>query len=164
MSSTTNPPDPIKSKNNGEQPGATALIDETITSGKNWRPFLQALNDAQISETNERMSLNQFIIEIDGVPKTFVRRKIRTREYNELEDIRARHAEATNPSDKRKLASEQYRKAASFYIGMTEEEFYAADYEEVKRIVDAQNLRTNYGRPNPTISTSSSTTAGQALQ
>jgi hypothetical protein len=126
---------------------ADDAVSDTITGGKVWKPFLTSLNDAQLKEVEERLSLNQFAVDIDGQQKTFTRRKIRTRDYAELESLRAQLA-AAKGVDRPKLQNEIYQKAAQFYLGMTAEEFDSCDYEEVKKIIDAQNIRTNYGVPN----------------
>lgn len=128
------------------------VVDKSITEGKNWKPFLSLLNETQIESVQSRMGLERFEIEVDGEPRTFTRRKIRAKEYRELEEIRARLSSSTDPKTKSELTDHVYRRAANFYIGMTDEEFDLADYEEVKRIIDSQNLRTIYGRPNPTPS------------
>lgn len=38
-----------------------------------------------------------------------------------------------------------YCKGAECYLGMSQEEFYAAPWEEIKAIVDASSYRTIYG-------------------
>lgn len=123
-------------------------ISDTITGGKVWKPFLTRLNDAQLKEVEDRITLNEFVLDIDGQQKKFTRRKIRSRDYAELEALRAQ-LPTTRGADKPKIQNEIYQKAAQFYLGMTSEEFDACDFEEVKRIIDAQNIRTNYGVPNP---------------
>lgn len=131
---------------------STPEVDSAITGGKKWKPFITMLNDTQLKEVEDRISLNEFTIDVDGTPKLFTRRKIKTKDYAVLELIRAKYAASPPGLERSQLNIEQYQKSALFYLGMTQDEAENCDFEELKRIIDAQNVRTNYGVPNPTTS------------
>jgi hypothetical protein len=122
-------------------------VDPIITEGKEYKPLLSQLNDAQLRDVKKYAVLEEFNIDVDGTEKTFKRRKIKTRDYTLLEKMRAEHSKMPQSPEKAEKAVEILRKAAEFYLGMTSEEFDVADFEITKRILDAQNLRTLYGVP-----------------
>jgi len=124
------------------------LIDPTITGAKNWAPLLTRLNDAQIRDVSKYITMDEFTIEVNGGSRTYKRKKIKTKDYRELEQMRARYASMSSSMEKSELQMQVFQKAAAAYLGMTQEEFESCDFEELKRIIDVQNVRTNYGVPN----------------
>lgn len=122
-------------------------VDSIITDGKEYKPLLSQLNDAQLRSVREYAPLDEFKIDIDGTEKTFTRRKIKTKDYLLLEKMRAEHGRMKPSPEKSALSIEILQNAAQFYLGMTSEDFEVADYEVVKRILESQNLRTIYGIP-----------------
>jgi len=119
--------------------------------GKEWDAFLGQVNDNYIKTLRSYAPKNEFEIEIDGHSKTYTRRKIKTRDYAELEKIRAQFAKANTNGDIEKASDLQFQiyiKCAESYLGMTREEFDEADFEEVKKVCDACNFRTLHGLPN----------------
>jgi hypothetical protein len=62
--------------------------------------------------------------------------------------LRANFASAKPGLERTKLQIEVFQKAALYYLGMSEQEFENADFETIKKIIDANNIRTLYGVPN----------------
>jgi len=110
-------------------------------------------NDAYIQILQRLAKLNEFTIEIDGGSKTYQRRKIKGKEYSEIEKLRARYATLTSPAKQRfeeasDVYIEIYEKCALYYLGMTKEEFENGDLEEIKKVCDACSHRTLFPLPN----------------
>jgi hypothetical protein len=139
---------PSKEDTPVENTTVTPTVDPIITEGKEWKPLLSQLNDAQLRDVKKYTPMNQFEIEVDGVPKTYTRKKIKTRDYSELEKLRAEAAKMRPSPEKSVKNMEVLQKAALFYLGMTAEDFEVSDFEVVKRILESQNIRTIYGVPN----------------
>jgi len=119
--------------------------------GKEWDAFMGQVNDNYINTLRSYAPRNEFEIEVNGHTKSFVRKKIKARDYALLEKIRAQFSKATSSGDIEKasdLQFEIYIKCAECYLGMTKEEFEDADFEEVKKVCDACNFRTLHGLPN----------------
>lgn len=129
-------------------PAETTTIDPVITEGKEWKPLLSQLNDAQLRDVKKYTPMNEFTIEVDGTPKTYTRKKIKTKDYSELERLRAEAAKMRPSPERSAKNMEVLQKAALYYLGMTAEEFEVSDFEIVKRILESQNIRTIYGIPN----------------
>jgi len=119
--------------------------------GKEWDAFLGQVNDNYIKTLRSYAPRDQFEIDVNGSTKTYLRKKIKARDYASLEKIRAQFSRATNSGDIEKAAELQfdiYIRCAEYYLGMTKEEFEEADFEEVKKVCDACNFRTLHGLPN----------------
>jgi len=109
------------------------------------------VNDNYIKTLRSYAPRDQFDIEVNGSTKSYTRKKIKARDYAELEKIRAQFTKAQNSGDIERasdLQFEIYIKCAQHYLGMTKEEFEDADFEEVKKVCDACNFRTLHGLPN----------------
>ena len=129
-------------------PPTETVVDPVITEGKEWKPLLSQLNDAQLRDVKKYTPMNEFTIEVDGTPKTYTRKKIKTKDYSELERLRAEAAKMRPSPERSAKNMEVLQKAALYYLGMTAEEFEVSDFEIVKRILESQNIRTIYGIPN----------------
>lgn len=119
--------------------------------GKEWDLFLGQVNDNYIKTLREYAPREEFTLDIGGIPKTYTRSRIRTKNYIELEKLRAQFSKATASGDVERaseLQFEIYVKCAEHYLGMTLEEFENSDFEEIKKICDACNFRTLHGLPN----------------
>lgn len=106
------------------------------------------LNDAQIGEIRKLAPLRSFDIEIDGVVKTFERKKIKVRDYAILERKRGRLAKEKDQEKAADLLIEIYEDCAKYYLGMTKEDFDNADIEYLRKILDTCNIVTTQGAPN----------------
>lgn len=124
------------------------MIAASISESKEWKPFLSQLNDAQIKDVKKYAPQEQFQIEVDGKLKTYTRRKIKTKDYAQLEQIRAKLGAAATGIERTTLQIEVFQKAALYYLGMSAEDFDNCDFETIKKVIDANNIRTLYGVPN----------------
>jgi len=123
----------------------------TTFEGKEWSGFMANVNDNYIKVLREYAPKNEFIIEVDGKANSYTRKKIKVKDYADLEKIRAQFNKAQSTGDVERateLQFEIYIKCAEYYLGMTKEDFENADFEEVKKVCDAANFRTLHGVPN----------------
>jgi len=130
-----------------EQPSTTPEIPQTPT----FKKFMGNTNDAYIHMLERLAPMNEYTIEIgEGETKTFQRRKIRGKQYRDIEQLRAKYAQLQKEG-KVEQASETYieiyKKCALYYLGMTEEEFDDGDMEQIKMVCDACSHRTLYAVP-----------------
>jgi hypothetical protein len=129
--------------NNAEQ------IQEELIDSPAFKKFRTDLNDAQISIVRELAPKRSFDIEIDGQLKTFQRKKIKARDYADLERMRAQIAKLMkDPEKQSEIQLEVYEKCALHYLGMTKEDFDNSDFEYTKKILDMCNIVTVQGSPN----------------
>ena len=133
-------------------PIANPINPPSVTfEGKEWSGFMANVNDNYIKVLREYAPKNEFIIEVDGKANSYTRKKIKVKDYADLEKIRAQFNKAQSTGDVERateLQFEIYIKCAEYYLGMTKEDFENADFEEVKKVCDAANFRTLHGVPN----------------
>lgn len=110
-----------------------------------------------------------FDIELDGKPKAFKRKKISTKKWNALENIRAElNAIPDSDQDNRnKKIQELYKACAYSYLidpdtsqPMTEAQYDDSAFEDVRFAVDTSNLRTLRGLGFFPIGSETSSTSG----
>ena len=127
--------------------------------------------DGQYMQTLVNHSHDEtFNIDMDGKPKVFKRKKISTKKWNVLENIRAElNAIPESDQDARnKKIQELYKNCAYSYLidpengqAMSETQYDDAAFEDVRFAVDTSNLRTLRGLGFfPIGSETSSTSAG----
>jgi len=105
--------------------------------------YFKKLTDESVKRISSEANKDQY--NISG--RTYQRRKITVREFNRLEKLRAQFAAEKDREKAAELLATLYLEAAMMYLGMTEEEYYGAPWEETKLIIDACNFRTLYGAP-----------------
>lgn len=115
--------------------------------------YFKKLTDESVKRIASEANKDQF--SING--KTYQRKKITVKEFNQLEKLRAQFALESDKEKVVELLATLYLEAARMYLGMTEEEYYNAPWEETKLVIDACNFRTLYGAP---FLSSSSTSYG----
>lgn len=124
-------------------------LQEELLDSPAFKKFRTDLNDAQIAEVRQLAPMRSFEIDIDGQLKTFQRKKIKSRDYSELEKMRAQLPLLTKQPDKQsEIQLQIYEKCALHYLGMTKEDFDNSDFEYVKKILDMCNIVTVQGVPN----------------
>jgi hypothetical protein len=105
--------------------------------------YFKKLTDESVRRIASEANKDQF--SING--KTYQRKKITVKEFNQLEKLRAQFALENDKEKVVELLATLYMEAARMYLGMTEEEYYNAPWEETKLVIDACNFRTLYGAP-----------------
>ena len=122
--------------------------------------FIQNHNEDYIIKCRELGQKNEYILEVNGLPVTFVRKRLTTRQFNDLEKERNKTEEdnKNNPTDSMEYANNTamvYFKTAQAYLNnkdtnqpMTKEEYENCIWEDIKIILDACHLRTIMGVPN----------------
>lgn len=114
---------------------------------KEWDRFLGQINDNYIQILRDYAPKNEFVLEVGGTQKTYVRKKIRAREYAALERMRGQLLKEKDTEKTADIQMDIYEKCASAYLSMSKEDFENSDYEELKKICDACNFRTLHGIP-----------------
>jgi hypothetical protein len=85
---------------------------------------------------------------VTGGGKQYRRSKIRTKDYQNLEILRADLAVERSRRKSAEILADIYFQCGRAYLGMTKEEIKDSDWEELKPALDACNFRTPYGLPN----------------
>jgi hypothetical protein len=124
-------------------------VQEELMDSPAFKKFRSDLNDSQIAEVRVLAKMRSFEIDIDGQMKSFQRKKIKTRDYAELEMMRSRlPGLMKDPINQSKLQLEVYEKCAFHYLGMSKEDFDNCDFAYTKTILDMCNIVTVQGSPN----------------
>lgn len=120
--------------------------------------FIQNHNEDYIIKCRELGQKNEYVIESNGKPITFIRKRLTTRQFNDLELERNRTEKDTPPTDSMEyanLTATMYFKTAQAYLNnketgqpMTKEEYENCIWEDIKIILDACHLRTIMGAGN----------------
>lgn len=105
--------------------------------------YFKKLTDDGVKRIAGEANKDQY--EISG--RTYQRKKITVKDFNKLERLRAQFAFEKDREKAVDLLAILYLEAAKMYLGMTEEEYYGAPWEETKLVIDACNFRTLYGAP-----------------
>ena len=105
--------------------------------------YFKRLTDESVKRISGEANKDQYTI--NG--RTYQRKKITVKEFNQLERLRAQFAIEKEKEKAVELLATLYLEAARMYLGMTEEEYFNAPWEETKLIIDACNFRTLYGAP-----------------
>jgi hypothetical protein len=156
------PPQPESSEQTTVRKVPAALSGE-------WEKYFKSLSDDYMGRVTEIAKLDVFLVEhreITGktvqnpltgqeepelgpwVKKSYRRTKIRTKDWQTLEDLRAQFALEKNQKKAADLLARIYQYCAFLYLGMSKEVFENTDWEEIKIILDACNFRTVYSLPN----------------
>jgi hypothetical protein len=110
-----------------------------------WDKFLTEINESYINNLKRYTPMNEFTLDINGTTKTYKRNKIKGRQFAELERLRSRLAAEKDLEKASDIQTEIYVKHFEYYLGGTLDEYNDADYEELKKILDACNFRTQHG-------------------
>ena len=105
--------------------------------------YFKKLTDESVRRIAGEANKDQY--DING--RAYQRKKITVRDFNRLEKLRAQFALEKDREKAVDLLAALYQEAAKMYLGMTEEEYYNAPWEETKLVIDACNFRTLYGAP-----------------
>ena len=121
--------------------------------------FIEQYNQSYVMKCKELGLKNEYILESNGIPLTFIRKRLTTRQFNDLEQIRSQ-TDKENLNSKDALADAKrtanvYFEMAKAYLTnkdtsqpMTKEEYENSIWEEIKQVLDACHLRTLMGVPN----------------
>ena len=119
--------------------------------------FVQNHNEEYIMKCKELGQKNEYVLESNGKPITFIRKRLTTREFNDLEQERNKteSENANNPDEAMENANRTaiiYLKTAQAYLKhkdtgepITKEEYENCFWDDVKIILDACHLRTILG-------------------
>ncbi len=103
---------------------------------------------------------NEYTIEVDGKPITFIRKRLTTKQFNDLEKERSKteNDNLNAPQDTMEVANRTaliYLKTAQAYLKhketgepITKEQYENTVWEDIKIVLDACHLRTMIGTPN----------------
>lgn len=105
--------------------------------------YFKKLTDESVRRIAAEANRDQYVI--NG--RTYQRKKITVRDFNRLEKLRTQFAVEKDREKAVDLLATLYLEAARMYLGMTDEEYYNAPWEETKTVIDACNFRTLYGAP-----------------
>lgn len=105
--------------------------------------YFKKLTDDHVKRIASEANKDQYVI--NG--KTYQRRKITVKEFNKLEKARAAFALEKDADKATDLLANLYKDAAVMYLGMAEEDYFNAPWEDTKLAIDACNFRTLYGAP-----------------
>ncbi|MGH9992732.1 MAG: hypothetical protein ACREBU_07300 [Nitrososphaera sp.] len=105
--------------------------------------YFKKLTDAHVKQIATESNKDAYVIS----GKEYRRRRIKVKEFNRLEELRAQFADEKDRQKAVAILTILYFEAAKLYLGMTEEEYFNAPWEETKFIIDACNFRTLYGAP-----------------
>jgi hypothetical protein len=133
-------------------------LSETVTQSA-FDKFIQQYNETYIVKCKELGQKQEYTIDIDNKPTTFVRKRLTTRAFNELEASRGKvERENRESNDGMENANRQanlYLEIAQAYLTnketgqpITKEEFENCFWEDIKLILDACHLRTMMGSGN----------------
>ncbi len=120
--------------------------------------FIQQYNEGYIVKCKELGQKDEYTIDINDKPTTFVRKRLTTRAFNILEASRGKvERENRESNDGMENANRQanlYLEIAQAYLKnkvtgepITKEEFENCFWEDIKLILDACHLRTMMGAP-----------------
>lgn len=121
--------------------------------------FVQQYNENYVIKCKELGQKNEYTLESGDKPVTFVRKRLTTRAFNELEANRGKVEKENRQSDD---GMENANRQASLYLEIaqayltnketgekiTKEEFENCFWEDIKLILDACHLRTMMGSGN----------------
>ncbi len=121
--------------------------------------FIQQYNEGYIVKCKELGQKNEYTIDSCDKPITFVRKRLTTRAFNDLEASRGKvERENRESNDGMENANRQaslYLEIAQAYLTnkatgekISKEEFENCFWEDIKLILDACHLRTMMGSPN----------------
>lgn len=105
--------------------------------------YFKKLTDEHVKRIATEANKDTYVIS----DKEYRRRKITVREFNRLEELRAQFADEKDRQKAVAILTTLYSEAAKMYLGITEEEYFNAPWEETKFVIDACNFRTLYGAP-----------------
>jgi hypothetical protein len=105
--------------------------------------YFKKLTDDHLKRIATEANKDTYVI----AGKEYRRRKITVREFNRLEELRAKFADEKDRQKAVAILTALYSEAAKMYLGIASEEYFNAPWEDTKFIIDACNFRTLYGAP-----------------
>lgn len=109
-----------------------------------WEQYLDSLDQSRLEQITELAKQAKYTIE----GKEYPRLKIKTKQFFELERLRAQFGKEKDPEKATDQLIAVYTKCAEYYLGITVEQYEELDWEETKPILDACNFRSVRGIPN----------------
>lgn len=110
-----------------------------------WERYLDGLDEARQKYIADLAKQNEYKIG----NKTYERRKIRVKDFNTLEKLRARFRKERDPENAADILIDVYAKCAEFYLGMPMKDYENVDdWDTIKLILDACSFRSFRGLPN----------------
>ena len=133
--------------------------EKTAVLKTGFEDFMQKYNEGYIMKCKELGLQNEYTLEIDGKPVTYIRKRLTAKQFTELEKARA---ETDSKNLKSNDAMENAERVALLYLTIgraylnnketghpiSKEEFENSIWEDMKIILDACHLRTMLGSPN----------------
>ena len=119
--------------------------------------FIQQYNEEYVMKCKKLGEFNEYAIDSDGKPLTFARKRLTTKQFNELEQARSKvdKDNMNSPTDSMGNAmrtANLYLEVAQAYLknketdkAITKEEYENCIWEDIKIILDACHLRTVLG-------------------
>ena len=121
--------------------------------------FIEQYNQSYVMKCKELGLKNEYILESNGIPKTFIRSRLTTKQFNELEQARQKTEKenldnALDVMENAKRTANVYFLVAQAYLKnkdtsqpITKEEYENCIWEDIKIVLDACHLRTVIGVP-----------------
>lgn len=109
-----------------------------------WDKYIDSLDQERMNQIIEYAKQSKY--NIDG--QEYVRKKIKVREFNELERLRGKLTKEKDPVKATDLLIDVYAKCAELYLGVDKDTFEEMDWEITKPILDGCSYRSVRGIPN----------------
>ena len=131
----------------------------TVTLATNpYQEFVTKHNENYVMKCKDLGLQNEYTLDVDGKSITYVRKRLKTKEFTELERARASIEKASlklkDPLDVAERQAELYFKIAQAYLinkdtalPIQKEEFVNMIWEDIKIVIDACHIRTLMGIP-----------------
>jgi hypothetical protein len=133
-------------------------LSEAVVQEKTpFEKFIEGYNQDYVMKCKDLGLKNEYEIEVNGKPVTFIRKRLTTKQFNDLEQIRNKADKETTEDS---MANAQRTANVYFEIGkayltnkdtgqpITKEEYENSIWEDIKLVLDACHLRTMIGVPN----------------
>jgi hypothetical protein len=137
----------------------------TTDTASYWESYFKTQTDTRLKQVTTAANNDTFTI--NG--KTYQYHKITTRQYWELEKMRAQFTNTKEADALGEMLAKLYQKCAEYYLFMSEDDYFNSNWEDMKIIIDACAHRTLYGRPflssnSPTFSGSEEKSQGSTTK
>jgi hypothetical protein len=124
-----------------------------------FQKFIDQYNQNYVMKCKELGQQNEYTLESDGKQITFIRKRLTTRQFNDLEQTRNKidkeNLGETDPMVSAKRIADVYFISAQAYLKnketglpITKEEYENSFWEDIKLILDACHIRTMIGSGN----------------
>jgi ABC-type siderophore export system fused ATPase/permease subunit len=121
--------------------------------------FMQQYNESYVMRCKELGLQNEYQLDVNGKTITYIRKRLTTRQYTDLEKARAetdkKNAASKDAMENAERMAELYLFTGQAYLTNKEtqkpiqkEEFENMIWEDIKMVLDACHLRSMLGVPN----------------